>query len=160
MAFSQPLVEAIIETPESEPETEDDEMTLHPQIEKLLNMLEDSDKVEIISKDQLQAMIKAGVEEALSQYFAKSEDTQPKSTMLRRPQIQTQRQLQQLQRKQKKTMMMTERKFESAESQLQELLAQGEITPEQAKHYKNNVLTRAIGADANLKFDYKVLQRH
>lgn len=40
-------------------------------------------------------------------------------------------------------------------SQLQELLAQGEITPEQAKHYKNNVLTRAIGADANLKFDYK-----
>ena len=40
-------------------------------------------------------------------------------------------------------------------SQLQELIAQGELTVEQAKEYKNNVLTRAIGADADLKFDYK-----
>jgi serine/threonine protein phosphatase PrpC len=40
-------------------------------------------------------------------------------------------------------------------SQLQELITQGQITAEDAKHYKNNVLTRAIGADADLKFDYK-----
>ena len=40
-------------------------------------------------------------------------------------------------------------------SQLQEMIAHGEITPEQAKDYKNNVLTRAIGADVDLKFDYK-----
>ena len=40
-------------------------------------------------------------------------------------------------------------------SQLQELITQGQLSVEEAKHYKNNVLTRAIGADADLKFDYR-----